>query len=127
MVRDIGFDAAFTFMYSPRAGTPAEKWADPVSRDAKKKRLQRLIEIQNAITLERALSHVGGRRVVLIEGFATNPGSQDRQLVAGRTREEEVVVIDGGSDDFGKMIEVELIAARMRSFKGRRLDVMEDE
>jgi tRNA-2-methylthio-N6-dimethylallyladenosine synthase len=122
MVRDIGFDAAFTFMYSPRAGTIAESWADPVPQDEKKRRLQKLIEIQNRITSERASRRVGCKMSVLINGYAMDNPSREHRLVAGRSREEEVVILPGGPDDFGKMIDVEITASRLRSFVGRRLE-----
>jgi tRNA-2-methylthio-N6-dimethylallyladenosine synthase len=121
IVRKIRFDQAFTFMYSPRAGTPAEKWADPVPLDVKKQRLQKLIEVQNAITLENARSHVGEERLVLIEGPSST--SSDQGMVAGRTREEEVVVLPGSEADYGNKVRVKLNDAKLRSFRGERQPV----
>jgi tRNA-2-methylthio-N6-dimethylallyladenosine synthase len=122
MVREIGFDAAFTFLYSPRAETPAEEWADPVPLEEKKRRLQALIEIQNGITLERASRKVGSDALVLVEAPATGTASRGSEMVAGRTREDEVVVLPGGPSDFGRMVKVKLTRARQRSFLAERLD-----
>ncbi len=122
MVRDIGFDAAFTFLYSSRAGTPAEKWADPVPREEKKRRLQMLIDLQNNITLERARAHVGQERVVLIEGPATGRSAKGSNFISGRTREGEVVLLPGDPDDCGRMVKVRLTRANLRSFTAERLN-----
>ncbi|MFH1675482.1 MAG: MiaB/RimO family radical SAM methylthiotransferase, partial [bacterium] len=120
MVKKIGFDSAFTFLYSPRKGTPAEKWEDPVPLAEKKTRLQTLIELQNRIALERAQSHVGENRTVLAEDFATGSKSRSDRMVTGHTREEEMVILEGTHDDFGSRIEVKLIDANLRSFRGER-------
>jgi tRNA-2-methylthio-N6-dimethylallyladenosine synthase len=120
MVRRIRFDAAFTFLYSLRPGTPAEKLADPVPRDEKKRRLQALIDLQNRITLERASERLGEERPVLVEGPALSRRGREQGLVAGRTREEEVVMFPGGEEDYGRRIAVRLVEANLRSFGGER-------
>jgi len=121
MLRQIRFDAAFTFLYSPRAGTPAEKWADPVPRNVKSERLQQLIALQNNIALENASAKVGQTRRVLIEGPAMKPDDRGRSMVAGITREEEVVVLEGDASDYGTFVDAELIGAGLRSFTGERI------
>jgi tRNA-2-methylthio-N6-dimethylallyladenosine synthase len=122
MLREIRFDAAFTFLYSPRSGTPAEKWADPVPRKIKSERLQRLIELQNRITLENAKSKIGETRRVLVEGPAMKQDDRDRSMVAGITREEEVVILKGDPSDYGSFTDVELTGAGLRSFTGERVE-----
>ena len=124
MVREIGFDSAFTFLYSPRAGTPAEKWADPVPRDEKKRRLQILIELQNEIALERARKHIGEERTVLVEGPATSPSSPGKGFVAGRTREGEVVIFPGDIIEAGKFILARITGAHLRSFSAERISIV---
>ena len=121
MLRTIRFDAAFTFLYSPRKGTPAEKLADPIPVDEKKRRLQILIDLQNRITLERAQEKVGQSRRVLVEGPASNPQARERGMVAGRTREEEVVILPGTPSDYGTRITTRLIKASLRSFTAERI------
>lgn len=121
MVETIRFDAAFTFLYSPRSGTPAEKWADPVPQHMKKERLQRLIEIQNRVTLENARKKIGEERNVLIEGPATKKPGRSLNTLAGRTRDDEVVVVEGDEVDIGKIVRVRLTDAKLRSFKGGKI------
>jgi tRNA-2-methylthio-N6-dimethylallyladenosine synthase len=121
MVRKIRFDAAFTFLYSPRSETPAEKWADPVPNEVKKQRLQELIKLQNQITLEIAVKKVGEERPVLIEGSASSKPDRSPNTLAGRTRDEEVVVVEGSEKDIGNFIRVKLISANLRSFTGVKI------
>jgi len=122
MVRRTGFDAAFTFLYSPRAGTPAEKWADPIPREEKRRRLQELIAVQNQITIERARRKVGDERDVFVEGPATGASVRGSGMVAGRTREEEVVALPGDEEDYGRRVRARLKEALLRSFIGDRID-----
>ncbi len=122
MIERIRFDAAFTFLYSSRSGTPAEKWADPIPVDEKKRRLGRLIELQNGISLERSRAKVGSETTVLVEGSAMRASSKASGMVAGRTREEEVVLLGGGADDYGRRIGVRFVEANLRSFTAERID-----
>jgi len=122
MLRKIRFDAAFTFLYSTRSGTPAAKWADSVPVDEKKRRLQELIALQNQITLERAVSKLGQERMVLVRGHASGKAGRESRMVAGITREEEVVMLPGSEVDFGKFVRVRLIKANLRSFTAERPD-----
>jgi len=121
LFKKVRFDAAFTFLYSTRKGTPAEKWADPVPLELKKARLQELIKLQNQITLEKAEEKVGENRTVLIDGRSSKSKKSETEMVAGRTRDEEVVVMPGGMDDYGRRIKVRLTGARLRSFTGERI------
>ena len=121
-IERIRFDAAFTFLYSSRSGTPAEKWADPIPVDEKKRRLGRLIELQNRIALEKSRAKAGSETTVLVEGPAMRAASKASGMVAGRTREEEVVLLGGGADDYGRRIRVRFVEANLRSFTAERID-----
>ncbi len=87
LVRRVRFDAAFTFMYSPRSGTPAAKMPDQVPLEIKRARLQRLMEEQYKISLEINQQLVGTRQEVLIEG----PSKTDPTMASGRTRTNKLV------------------------------------
>ncbi|MCX6647410.1 MAG: radical SAM protein, partial [bacterium] len=121
MVRVIRFDSGFTFLYSPRSKTPAEKWADPVPNDVKKQRLQELIKLQNQITLENSVIKIGEERAVLIEGLAASKPDRSPNTLAGRTRDEEVVVVEGSEKDIVEFVRVKLISANLRSFTGEKV------
>ncbi|MCY0880778.1 MAG: radical SAM protein, partial [Firmicutes bacterium] len=97
VVQSAAFDAAFTFIYSPREGTPAARWEDrePVSNPVKKDRLNRLLEVQYALSLASNERLVGQTQLVLVEGISRkNPN-----VWACRTQSNRVVLIDRRPDD----------------------------
>jgi tRNA-2-methylthio-N6-dimethylallyladenosine synthase len=70
LVEKVRYDGAFTFIYSPRVGTPAAKIEDPIPEKDKKERLTRLIAIQNQISLEKNREYIGSLSEVLAEGVS---------------------------------------------------------
>ena len=68
LVEDVRFDALFTFIYSPRPGTPAAKLPDPTSKEEKNARFDRLLQLQNRISEEKHRAYVGSTQRVLIDG-----------------------------------------------------------
>lgn len=89
VVRQARFDNAFMFVYSPRRGTPAARWEDPVPIDEKKRRLQELMDLQYAISLEKNQALVGSQAEVLIDG----PSKKDPHVLSGRTRTNKLVLL----------------------------------
>jgi tRNA-2-methylthio-N6-dimethylallyladenosine synthase len=87
LVAEVGYDNAFTFAYSPRPGTPAARWDDPVPDGVKKERLQRLNELQYAIGRRRNERLVGRRFEALVEG----PSRKDPAVFTARTRANKLV------------------------------------
>ena len=86
--REIQFDQAFMFAYSPRHSTTAWDWPDDVPADVKQHRLARLIELQNDIGREKNRAHVGELVEVLVEGVS----DKDPARLMGRTRTNKLVV-----------------------------------
>jgi tRNA-2-methylthio-N6-dimethylallyladenosine synthase len=115
MVRQIRYDSAFTFAYSPRPGTKAATFTDQVRDDIKKDRLYRLIEVQNVISLEKNQELVGRSVEVLVEGKSkTNPN-----VLSGRTGTNKIVVFPGSLEDlYGKLVHVRINAARAWTLEG---------
>jgi tRNA-2-methylthio-N6-dimethylallyladenosine synthase len=87
LVRQIGFDAAFTFLYSPRKGTRAASMPGEVPQETKKARISQIIAIQNAITQRKNRDLAGQVFEVLVEG----PSERDPSVKAGRTRQNKMV------------------------------------
>ena len=115
---DIGFDASFSFLYSPRPGTPAAELPDPTPRDVKLQRLQRLqaqLEAQSRSISERM---VGSVERVLVEG----PSRKNPAELAGRTGNNRVVNFAGGSHLVGQFLEVLITAALPHSLRGELLN-----
>lgn len=118
MVEEAEFDNAFMFVYSPRAGTPAARWQDPVPLPEKKERLQRLMDLQYAISLKKNQAMVGRRYEVLVDG----PSKKDPGVWSGRTRGNKLVLIPaepGGDDLTGSFAQVEVTEARTWTLDGK--------
>jgi tRNA-2-methylthio-N6-dimethylallyladenosine synthase len=115
MVRQVRYDSAFTFAYSSRPGTRAASFKDQVQSDVKKDRLQRLIEVQNAISAEKNQELIGKALEVLVEGKSkTNP-----HTLSGRTRTNKIVVFPGSLDDlYGKLVQVRINEAGAWTLEG---------
>ncbi len=115
LVDEIGFDGSFSFVYSPRPGTPAASLADPTPREEK---LARLARLQAALQIEArriSAAMVGTVQRVLVEG----PSRKDPRELAGRTGNNRVVNFPGGGDLVGKTIELHIDAALPHSLRGR--------
>ena len=117
LVEDIGFDDSYSFMYSPRPGTPAASFTDQVPLEIKQARLARL---QSAIDASaKAISErmVGGVERILVEGASRkNP----REL-AGRTSNNRTVNFSGRDQLVGKLVDVHITAAMAHTLRGEVL------
>lgn len=107
-VREIRFDAVYTFIYSPRPSTAAADMPGQIPRDLKQQRLARLTDIQNAISLEINRRLEGQECEVLVEGKSKN--NPDRW--SGRTRAGKIVVFEGEGDLTGKIVDVKIDCAQ---------------
>ncbi len=110
----IRFDAAFTFAYSPRPGTVAAERTDQVPRATIVARLNRLIEVQNGITVEGNQGELGTVAEVLVEG----PAERGAGLMAGKTRTSKQVVFPGERSLAGALVMVKLTEAHLWGFRG---------
>ncbi|MBA3340950.1 MAG: tRNA (N6-isopentenyl adenosine(37)-C2)-methylthiotransferase MiaB [Gemmatimonadaceae bacterium] len=114
-VREVGFDDAFTFKFSPREGTPATRMpaSETISDDVASQRLGRLIETVRAGTRDRNLRLLGERREVLIEKEARRGG-----LLQARTRDFRTVIVPGEPAMIGTYANVELTGTTGSTFTG---------
>jgi tRNA-2-methylthio-N6-dimethylallyladenosine synthase len=114
LIEEIGFDTSFSFLFSPRPGTPAAEMADDTPQEVKSQRLARLqkrIEEQ-AFAISQAM--VGSVQRVLVEGRA----KKDEQELAGRTANNRVVNFKGNPRQIGQFIDVKITAALPHSLRG---------
>jgi tRNA-2-methylthio-N6-dimethylallyladenosine synthase len=125
LVERVRFDAAFTFLYSPRQGTPAVKMGEQISQDAKKERMARLVDLQNKITLEHNLSLENQVVEVLVEGRS----KKDPERWSGRTRTNKIVDFEGleGEDLTGELADVLITCARTWNLIGKLKRVYKKE
>jgi tRNA-2-methylthio-N6-dimethylallyladenosine synthase len=91
VVREVRYDSAFTFVYSPRAGTDAAAMPDQVAHEVKIERMERLVDLTHAIARERNEERVGRVEQVLVEGVSRT----DPSLLRGRTRRNTTVNFSG--------------------------------
>ena len=122
LMRDLEFDDAFTFGYSPRPETEAAKMRSQVAPEVRHERLKRLIALQREIT-HRLNQRLIGRIVeVLVEG----PSRRDAREYMGRTRAHKVVVFPGGPELIGNLVQVEVKRARSGTAWGERISGTEN-
>ena len=114
LVEDVRFDSAFTFIFSPRAGTEAAEMADPVPHEVKHARLETLVERVQRIAAERNAERVGRVEEVLVEG----PSRTDPELLCGRTRRNTTVVFAGGGAP-GDLVDVRIEGSTSTTLRGR--------
>jgi tRNA-2-methylthio-N6-dimethylallyladenosine synthase len=115
-VQEVGFDGAFTFVFSPRRGTEAATMADQVPEDVKRDRIERLIDAVQRVAHERNLQRIGGVEEVLVEG----PSRTDPSLLRGRTRRNTTVNFAGTAAP-GELVEVAIEAATSTTLRGSQL------
>ena len=89
VMKQVRYDGAYMFKYSPREGTKAFKMNDDVPDEVKSKRLQEIIDIQQQISYEKNQELIGKEEVVLIEGFS----KKSDEFVSGRTDTNKVVIV----------------------------------
>ncbi|ACL69918.1 tRNA (N6-isopentenyl adenosine(37)-C2)-methylthiotransferase MiaB [Halothermothrix orenii] len=104
VIREVRFDMAYTFKYSPRKGTPAARHKDQVSEKIKQDRLTRLIEVQNSISLENNRKLKGKTVEVLIEGESRN----NPDTFEGRTRTNKLVIVPRNENLKGQIANVKI-------------------
>ena len=115
VVRKVGFDSAFTFIYSKRTGTPAAAMEDQVPEDVVKERFDRLLREVQQIGAAKAERRTGQIQSVLVE----HVNEQDPALVTGRLSNNSVVHIPGDASMIGKLVEVELTECKGFYYYGK--------
>jgi len=119
LVQEVRFDSAFTFIYSPRAGTEAASLPDQVPDELKHERLERLVETVQRIATEQNERRVGLVEQVLVEGPSrTNPTRQ-----RGRTRRNTTVNF-AGSPVYGELVDVLIESATSTTLGGREASLV---
>ncbi len=115
LVEEVGFDGAFTFVFSPRSGTEAATLPGQVPADVKATRVERLIDAVQRVAAERNARRVGLVEEVLVEG----PSRTDPALSRGRTRRNQTVNFTGAADP-GELVHVRIEAATSTTLRGTR-------
>ncbi|MFT3819256.1 MAG: tRNA (N6-isopentenyl adenosine(37)-C2)-methylthiotransferase MiaB [Rubrivivax sp.] len=117
LIEEIGFDASFSFVFSPRPGTPAANLADETPREAKLQRLQALQALLEQNVARISDSRVGSVQRILVEG----PSRKNAAELMGRTECNRIVNFDGGPLGgrlVGQMLDVRITGALPHSLRG---------
>ncbi|MGZ8715748.1 MAG: tRNA (N6-isopentenyl adenosine(37)-C2)-methylthiotransferase MiaB, partial [Gaiellaceae bacterium] len=118
VVEAVRFDTAFTFVYSPRAGTDAAAMTEQVPDEIKRDRIERVVEVVQRIAGERNEGRVGRVEEVLVEG----PSRTDPSVLRGRTRRNTTVNF-GGDAQAGELVDVRIERATSTTLGGSQLAV----
>jgi len=118
-VEEVGYDGAFTFVYSPRQGTEAASMPDQVPEDVKRERIERLVDAVQRVAEARNRERIGGVEEVLVEG----PSRNNPELLRGRTRRNTTVNF-AGTASAGELVPVTIESATSTTLKGTQLAVV---
>ena len=113
LIERVRYDALFTFIFSPRAGTPAASMDDPTPRAEKNQRFDRLCALQNRISEEKHREYVGKTLRVLVDG-------RDGDKLTARTDGGRLVRLDGGDELIGQFLNVTVTDSTTWSLVGER-------
>jgi tRNA-2-methylthio-N6-dimethylallyladenosine synthase len=116
VVEEVGYDGAFTFVFSPRAGTDAADLDEQVPEEVKRERIERLIEVVQRTAAARNAERVGHVEEVLVEG----PSRTDATLLRGRTRRNTTVNFAGKAAP-GELVPVDIRGATSTTLSGAQL------
>jgi tRNA-2-methylthio-N6-dimethylallyladenosine synthase len=114
LIEDMHFDASFSFLFSPRPGTPAAELPDDIPQEIKEMRLKRLQAKLGEQSLAISQQMVGGVQHVLVDGYSR----RDAKLLCGRTENNRIVKFAGHPRLIGQFADVMITAALPNSLRG---------
>jgi tRNA-2-methylthio-N6-dimethylallyladenosine synthase len=115
LMREVRFDGAFAFKFSPRPGTPAAEFPDQVPESVRAARLARVLSLQDELSLERNHAWLGRHVEVLVDRELSK---RDSGLASGRTRQNKIVHFGGGDVAEGTLVKVQITGATSHHLKG---------
>ncbi len=118
LVREVGYDAAFTFIYSPREGTQAARMEGRIPEAESTRRIEALIREVEASTARIHAAMIGKQELVLVEGLS----KRDPNKVSGKGTRNITITLDGSEADIGKIIPVTITSAAANTLRGDRND-----
>ena len=118
LVEEVGFDALFTFLYSPRPGTKAAELPDPYSKAEKQAWFDKLLEVQNAMSARRHAAYIGRTVRVLADGESDDPDYP----VSARTEGNRLVRLKGDKALIGTFLDVRITGANTWALYGEASD-----
>ncbi len=117
LVREIRFDSAFTFVYSPRIGTRAADMPDQIPEEVSNRRIRELIALQEELQKTTMQRFCGTAEEVLVEGISKRSG----RAVSGKGRHGISVTLDGAEEDIGQIVQCRIIGLKNNTLTGERI------
>ncbi len=114
ILREVRYDMIFSFIYSPRNGTPAARMENQIPQNIKSDRMQRLLDLQNGISYEKNLECVGKTLRVLCEG----PSKNDPETYTGRAESNKLVHFKANESHVGKFVNIKITRAEPFNLHG---------
>ena len=118
LVGEVGYDSAFTFIYSPRIGTRAADMPDQIPEEVSSRRIQKLIAIQKENTRRNYAGYIGQVHSVLVE----EASKRDERQMAGKDEYNITVNFPGGKDLIGRIVRVKITSAGESTLRGEMID-----
>lgn len=118
LVREVGYDSAFTFIYSPRIGTRAAQMDGRIAPEESTRRITRLIQEVEASTARAHQTLLGATEQVLVEGLS----KRDNGMVSGKGTRNITVTFEGTAEDIGKVIPVHITSLAVNTLRGERTE-----
>ena len=116
-LRRVRYDMIYSFIYSPRKGTPAAEMEDQIPSAIQSERFNRLLALQNEIAYEINQKHLGQTIRVLCDG----PSKNNPDVMSGRTEGNKIVLFDGVPDDMGKYLDIKITKCETFALIGEKV------
>ncbi|WP_440895392.1 tRNA (N6-isopentenyl adenosine(37)-C2)-methylthiotransferase MiaB [Amphibacillus sp. Q70] len=114
LMKEVGFESAYTFIYSPREGTPAARWEDNIPMEVKKERLQRL----NALVNEQSKASMEKYEGQIVEVLVEGESKKDPDVLSGYTERNKLVNFKAPKSMIGQIVPVKITKAKTWSLDG---------
>ena len=118
LVKQVGYDSAFTFIYSPRVGTRAADMEGQIPEEVSSQRIQKLIAIQKDVTHERYAQYIGQVHHVLVE----EASRRDENQMAGKNEYNITVNFPGSKELIGQIVSVRITSAGESTLRGEQIE-----
>jgi len=118
MLDRVRFDMTYSFIYSPRKGTPAAEMECQIPDEVKGERFNRLLELQNSIALEKNRPMEGKIIKVICDG----PSKNNSDVYSGRSEGNKIVLFDGCEDDIGQFVKLKITRAETFALYGEKIN-----
>ncbi|MFA5480766.1 MAG: tRNA (N6-isopentenyl adenosine(37)-C2)-methylthiotransferase MiaB [Bacilli bacterium] len=118
LVKQVKYESAFTFIYSPREGTPAAKLVDNIDKKTKSRRFQELTKALETTIAEASSNMIGKTYAVLVDGWS----KKDKKVLSGYTASSKLLHFQGTAEMIGKIVNVRVLDSHVYSLFGEVID-----